>query len=303
MKLLDLFSGIGGFSLAASWAGIETAAFCEREKFCQKVLKNHWPQVPIVDDIFKMRGDKFGAIDIVSGGFPCQPFSVAGKRAGQEDDRYLWPEMFRIISEARPAWVVGENVPGIIDMALDQVLFDLEGIGYETQTVIIPACAVDAQHRRDRVWILGYSEHAGHASTEERGSTEKRKDTSTTRKIKTSESSGSSLKHENVGHAERSGLQDGNAGKDRQPTYIKSSGTNSGHTRGKRPTQSRLGNLVDGLPTGLDGYWPAEPPDIPRTSKGIPNRVNRLKALGNSIVPQVAFQIFRAIVELDEQAR
>src|SRR5690349_20180105 len=105
LKLLDLFSGIGGFSLAASIPGIETVVFCERDNFCQKILKKHWPQIPIVDDIKNLRGDEFGKIDIVSGGFPCQPFSTAGKQRGKEDDRYLWPEMFRVIKTARPTWI------------------------------------------------------------------------------------------------------------------------------------------------------------------------------------------------------
>lgn len=160
MRHLDLFSGIGGFSLAASWVwdDLEIVSFCEQDKFCQKVLKKHWPDVPIFDDIYTLKGDQFGAVDIITGGFPCQPFSVAGKQRGSEDDRYLWPEMLRVIKEAKPRWVVGENVTGIINLALDDVLASLENIGYETQAFIIPACGVDAPHRRDRVWIVAHSE-------------------------------------------------------------------------------------------------------------------------------------------------
>ncbi|MBH8606011.1 DNA cytosine methyltransferase [Thermoactinomyces sp. CICC 10521] len=166
MRVLDLFSGIGGFSLAAHWAGMETAAFCEIETFCQKVLRKNFPGVPIYDDVRSVtkeqlerdgviNGDR--TIELVCGGFPCQPFSVAGKQRGKEDDRHLWPEMFRIIKELRPAWVVGENVTGLIKLALDDVIADLESEGYTVRAFIIPAAAVGAPHRRDRVWIVGDS--------------------------------------------------------------------------------------------------------------------------------------------------
>ena len=160
MRHLDLFSGIGGFALAASWVWPEheVVAFCEQDQFCQKVLSKHWPDVPVNTDIHTLRGDEFGSIDLVSGGFPCQPYSVAGKRRGAEDDRALWPEMLRIIKEAKPTWVLGENVAGIIKMELDKVLSDLESIGYETRAFVIPACAVNAPHRRDRVWVVAYSD-------------------------------------------------------------------------------------------------------------------------------------------------
>jgi len=153
MRHLDLFSGIGGFALAARWMGWETVAFCEREKYAKRVLEQHWPGVPIIGDITQWPSKRIGC-DIITGGFPCQPFSCAGKQAGKQDDRYLWPAMLSVIERERPAWVVGENVVGIIKMALDQVLADLEAIGYATRAFVIPACAVDAHHRRDRVWIV-----------------------------------------------------------------------------------------------------------------------------------------------------
>jgi len=168
MRHLDLFSGIGGFALAARWMNWETVQFVEIDKFCQQVLKKHWPNVPIHDDIKTFDGTKFrGTVDIVTGGFPCQPFSTAGKRKGKADDRYLWPEMLRVITEVRPTFIVAENVPGIIGLALDQVLTDLEEEGYwnyidrqgrkKIAPLIIPACGVNAPHRRDRVWIVAYS--------------------------------------------------------------------------------------------------------------------------------------------------
>ena len=157
MKMLSLFSGIGGIDLAAEWAGIETIAFCEIDPFCQKVLKKHWPDVPIFPDIKELRGEDIGTVDIVAGGFPCQPYSVAGKQGGKEDDRDLWPEMFRVIQETKPTWIVGENVAGFVNMELERTLLDLESEGYETQTLIIPACAVNAKHQRYRTFIVGYS--------------------------------------------------------------------------------------------------------------------------------------------------
>lgn len=152
---LDLFSGIGGFALAAGWAGFKTIGFCDNEPYAQAVLKKHWPDVPIHGDIKTLDGTAYRGVTLLTGGFPCQPFSNAGKRRGKDDDRYLWPQMLRVIQEARPDWIVGENVVGIIGLALDQVLSDLEKEGYEVEAIIVPACGVDANHRRNRVWIVG----------------------------------------------------------------------------------------------------------------------------------------------------
>lgn len=144
-------------------AGFKTVGQCEWAEFQTKILEKHWPNVPRWRDIRTLTGESFyertglRTVDVISGGFPCQPFSVAGKHGGQDDDRYLWPEMLRIIHEIRPGWVIGENVPGIVNMALDKVLSDLENEGFETQPFIIPACGVDAPHRRERVCILAYA--------------------------------------------------------------------------------------------------------------------------------------------------
>jgi len=160
---LSLFSGIGGLDLAAELAGITTVGQCEWADYPSKILEKHWPDVPRWRDIRTLTKESFyektglRTVDIISGGFPCQPFSVAGKRGGKADDRYLWPEMLRVIHELRPAWVLGENVPGIVSMALDTVLADLENEGYAGQAFIVPACGVDAPHRRDRAAILAYS--------------------------------------------------------------------------------------------------------------------------------------------------
>ena len=161
---LSLFSGIGGLDLAAEMAGIKTVGQCEWADYQTKILEKHWPDVPKWRDIRTLTKESFyertglRTVDIVSGGFPCQPFSNAGKRQGERDDRFLWPEMLRVISELKPAWVIGENVPGIVNLALDTVLSDMESRGYAAQPFIIPACGVDAPHKRDRVAILAYSD-------------------------------------------------------------------------------------------------------------------------------------------------
>lgn len=173
---LSLFSGIGGLDLAAEAAGFTSVGQCEWADYPTKVLEKHWPDVPRWRDIQTLTGDDFYArtgrrsVTVISGGFPCQPFSVAGKQRGKEDDRYLWPQMLRVISEVKPTWVIGENVPGIINLALDTVLSDLESQGYSCQTFIIPAAGVDAPHRRERVCIVGYSKHNGLSSAEIAGS-------------------------------------------------------------------------------------------------------------------------------------
>jgi len=152
---LDLFSGIGGFALAAGWAGFETIGFCDNEPYAQAVLKKHWPNVPIHGDIKTLDGTAYRGVTLLTGGFPCQPYSSSGKQRGKDDDRHLWPEMLRVIQQAKPSWVIGENVVGIINMELEQVCIDLEACGYEVEPIIIPACGVDTPHRRNRVWIIG----------------------------------------------------------------------------------------------------------------------------------------------------
>lgn len=167
MRKLSLFSGIGGLDLAAKLAGMETIAFCEREAFPCKVLAHRFPGVPIYDDVrtltaAQLRKDGiigYGKpLDLLSAGYPCQPFSSAGKRLGEADDRHLWPEVARLLYELRPTWFIGENVAGHVSMGLDDVLSDLASIGYEARVFLIPACAVGAPHRRDRIFIVGYTD-------------------------------------------------------------------------------------------------------------------------------------------------
>ena len=159
IRILDLCSGIGGFSLGLeATGGFETVAFCEVDEFCCKVLNKHWPDVPIYKDLKELGNDPTRIVqefDLICGGIPCQPFSVAGKKKGKEDDRHLWPYMHEIIKHKKPSWVIVENVGGFVNVALDDVCLDLEAQGYATQSFIIPACSVEAPHRRDRIWILG----------------------------------------------------------------------------------------------------------------------------------------------------
>lgn len=173
MRVLDLFSGIGGFSLGLEAAGMKTIAFCEKEPFCRKVLKKHWPEIPCYEDIKTLDGSQFhGTADIVCGGYPCQPFSVAGKRQAEEDERHLWPEMLRIIQGVRPRWVIAENVAGHIELGFDEVAASLESEGFTVWPFVIPACAVDAPHRRDRIWIVAHAKQSGRgngAECDERG--------------------------------------------------------------------------------------------------------------------------------------
>ena len=158
LKILDLFSGIGGFSLGLeATGGFETAAFCDIDPYCRSVLKKHWPNVPIFEDIRKLKGTDIGTVDIITGGYPCQPFSVAGKQKGVEDKRHLWPEYFRLIKECRPTWVIGENVSGHIKLGLDSVIEDLESEGYATRTFSISASSIGANHKRERIWIVANS--------------------------------------------------------------------------------------------------------------------------------------------------
>ena len=281
---MDLFSGIGGFALAARMAGnIETVAFCEREAYAQRVLKKHWPEVPICDDIHNLKGNDYGPIDLVTGGFPCQPYSLAGERRGNDDDRALWPQMLRVIREARPTWVIGENVPGIISLALDGVLADLECEGYACETFIIPACAVDAKHRRSRVWIVahdGLRESMGLSGRVEtcRLGTSNRRETMA---VPNSISGRTGTKRQNGPEAGHDGQDVSNGHKSRLEER-ESERRDNGQ---KQPTVERVHR------------WLHEP-DVGRVADGIPSRVDRLKGLGNAIVPQVAAALLSKILEV-----
>lgn len=309
MTHLDLFSGIGGFALGLRMAGgFETVAFCESDKFCHQVLNRHWPDVPIFDDIKTLKGTDVGTIGIVTGGAPCQPFSVAGKQGGTADNRYLWPEMFRVIQETNPNWVIFENVPGIINMALEQVLSDLESEGYGTETFIVPACGVNAPHRRNRVWVVAHAKCTQRWPCKPVGHDADRSDdrwNKTPSGDRTPGSHGrdgimanptgrsSTMANANIEHGdhERPGTNTV-CGELRQKTKLQ--------RYGNRKSKPGLGREIARLPSGLDGHftdtWNGDwEGNTPRVSRGVPNRTNRLKALGNSVVPQIVAEIGRII--------
>ena len=368
---LSLFSGIGGIDLAAEWAGIKTVGQCEWAEYPTKVLEKHWPTVPRWKDIRTLTGKSFyektnrRTVDIISGGFPCQPFSVAGKRRGKEDDRYLWPEMVRVIKELRPTWVVGENVAGIVRMALPDILSELEACGYRTRTFLIPACAVGARHRRYRVAIVGYSEHNGLSATAVSGSTQKTSEREPKGKKEAGELAGtgkpgnskamanaeSQYKRrlpvrtkkekpgfgsggEDVQHAYSAECKEQHTTSEPEKTRIAMWGCDAGdvcNASGKglqdgagksvegqeqepesersmrRATKSILGRMVDGISAWLDGdldfiighHWDDEP-NVPRTATGVEHRAERIKCLGNAVVPQQFYPIFRAIAETEK---
>lgn len=276
MRHVDLCSGIGGFALGFQWAGLSNPVlFCDIEPWSRQVLKKHWPDVPIAEDVKELANDPDGLIpdcDIITAGYPCQPFSVAGQRRGAEDDRHIWPHIFSIIQRKRPSWCVFENVYGHVSMGLDEVLSDLEGEGYATRPFIIPACAVDALHRRDRVWII-------------------------------------SRNLANSDNARQSASQgDWEDCRDKQGNNTRRSGQNVADTAGKRQQRSRLHarpqhraqnkngetNRADNSCQRDAQFWLPEPA-VGRVANGIPKRVDRLRGLGNAIVPQIAQKIGETI--------
>ena len=246
MDHVDLCSGIGGFALGFEWAGLSRPVlFCDIEPWSRKVLRKHWPDVPIAEDVKELASDPDGLIPdtdprrtILTAGYPCQSFSLAGKRRGTEDDRHIWPYIFSIIQARRPAFCVFENVYGHVTLGLDQVLFDLEGEGYATRPFIVPACATDAPHRRDRLWIIA----------------------------------------RNVANSDSAGLQ----GRE-----------NAGDTSQSRAQRDEQSARCSQRPDGQN--WLPEPP-VGRVANGIPRRVDRLRGLGNAIVPQIAQRIGATIL-------
>ena len=328
---IDLFSGIGGFALAARWNGIKTVQFVEIDPFCRKVLEKNFEGVPIHDDIKtftnsegnrleergmaqlrnegrQLAGNNDATTFLLTGGFPCQPFSCAGKRKGTQDDRHLWPEMLRVIKEFKPTWIIGENVAGIRSMelvnsdsavesnpdiqedgendyttVLDGICNDLEGIGYEVQPIIIPACAVGAPHRRDRVWFVAHSLNGEYGT-----------------------SRGQSRETDGLQGINRQTLRSGRIERtdSHAPDTTINRNTKSTRQQGGtyRPWEVQYGR------TGAGSNWLEVATRLCRMDDGVSeelykletsDRVARLKALGNAIVPQVASEIMKAIVMVE----
>ena len=293
LKLLDLFTGIGGFSLGLESTGyFETIGFVEKDEFCQKVLKKNFNNIPIESEVRNVKGDRYKA-DIITGGFPCQPFSVAGKRRGKEDDRYLWDETIRVIKECKPRWFIGENVEGIINiqdgLVLRQVQDDLEKEGFQVQCLVIPASGIGAWHQRKRVWIIGYN-------------------------LSNSNSRRSIGKNEEI---QTRGDTINNGSKDvpnTQRNQHKHTTTRQGrtnklwgfYTTEKKQTTHDLWSKTSGCNAPLRQYtwWQAQ-----SAFCGVPHgisceldkdRKNRIKSLGNSIVPLIARELGLAIMKAEQ---
>lgn len=270
MNVLDLFSGIGGFSLGLERAGMRTVAFCEIDPFCRRVLAKHWPGVPIFDDVRTITGASVGHVDIICGGFPCQDISAAGARVGIDGKRSgLWREYARLIGEIRPRYVIVENVADLLVRGFGRVLGDLAALRYNAEWHCIPAAAVGADHWRDRVWIIAYPDSTGSKPIHVGGWEQRSKEMG-----------------EAAAYHDRSRLsgrmQAGTIGAD------------------ARAISARLGLAISSsiaFPE-LDG---AGSPVLGRGEDGIPNRVDRMHALGNAVVPQIPELIGRAILSIQEQ--
>ena len=280
LRVLDLFSGIGGFSLGLEWTGgFETAAFCEIEKYPQEVLAKNFPGVPIYDDIKELTAERLvrdgiGRIDVITGGYPCQPFSVAGKQKGEKDDRHIWPFMLEIIAQVRPAWVICENVYGHIALGLDTVLLGLENEGYSSRTFIVPACSVNASHKRDRLWLVSHS-YSGCSEIKD-------KELFTGRQTAPGSSSGKNV---------------ADSGSTRGAVGLSGSvERKEGVTRKSLDSSNQQG----GGQTG--NHWAIEP-GMGRVANGIPRRVAKLKALGNAVVPQIPMMIGQAILDYEQNKK
>jgi len=368
LQHLDLFSGIGGFSLGLeATGGFETKAFCDIEKYPRQVLQKHWPHVKQYEDIKelnyeRLKADGIDSIDIITGGYPCQPFSVAGRKKGEEDPRHLWPEYFRLVKELRPTWVIGENVSGHIKLGLDTVISDLESEDYAVRPFSISASSIGANHQRERVWILAHSRRSQWPRAELRGENENetREENANQfeRSSSTSEFNVANTQSQWSGEIKNIDKEKRNKGGSETQSY--SSGGNVANTKSERLQRGQWNNQGEGREvlsserqdgneirsetgrsnrvstqenvsnpsssrreTGIseeryreegnteesnndsdrrrgwqrENNWAVEP-DVGRVAHGIPKRVDRLKSLGNSLVPQIPYYIGKTILEV-----
>jgi DNA (cytosine-5)-methyltransferase 1 len=336
---LSLFSGIGGIDLAAEWAGFTTVGQCEWADYPYKVLCKHWPDVPKWRDVRDVTADSVRAagierIDLLSGGFPCQPHSVAGKRRASDDERDLWPELARVIGELKPRWFLGENVPGLLSSEagrfFGRVLRDLAALGYRVGWCVYGAKDVGAPHRRDRVFIVAYSESDGRPPWRAESERQQRElcVTRGSSSLNVADSASEGLPEWRPSRFTESQVETG-AGMEPKPERCgaladtnvpglqglgrlhecpgeRTSRASCGAVPGVRKSQPGLGRVLDGLSPGMDEHrWPAgfgeeqydwEPP---RVTTGVKHRADRLKCLGNAVVPQQVYPILKAIAEIE----
>lgn len=312
----SLFSGIGGFDLGFERAGLRTAWFVERDPFCTAVLNERWPGVPVYDDVCTVGADVLEPVDLLCGGFPCQDLSAAGKGAGLDGARSgLWAEFARLIGELRPRYVVVENVPMLRSRGLGRVLGEMAALGYDAEWDCVPASAVGAPHRRDRIWIVAYPQRSG---LEGHGAESGQPQVAEPRH-------GGSPVADPEGERQRAGLREAGAREEarRQHQSVAPNGRGPGGSgavgnpdgspsdahpeagssrgavgeSGRGAAEPGLGGVADGVPHRLDSYpWFQEPEGVPRTALGVEHCKHRLMALGNALVPQIAEEIGRRIM-------
>ena len=279
LRHVDLCSGIGGFSLGFEWAELsKPVLFCDIEPWSRQILAKHWFDVPIAEDVKELANDPDGLVpdcDIITAGYPCQPFAQAGKRRGTEDDRHIWPYIFSIIQSKRPTWCVFENVYGHVTLGLDEVLSDLERESYATRPFIVPACATDAPHRRDRLWII--CRNVGNPKNER------------CNKWSDAEREGAENKQE-----QRLGVWGKPSGSSKDVADTDSERRRSWNTQRKDAKAVRQSSRHSGNNSRRMEAWQPEP-SVGRVANGIPRRVDRLRGLGNAIVPQIAMRIGQTI--------
>ena len=305
---LDLFSGIGGFSLGLEATGyFDTVAFCDFDPYCQKVLRKHWPWVTIYDDVKELNSERLSAnghtkIDIITGGYPCQPFSIAGRQKGEQDPRHVWPEMFRLVKELRPTWVIGENVSGHIKLGLDTVLENLESEGYSARAFSISASSIGANHQRERVWILAHSGCTQHEGTlfgsQDENEIGKENAHQFERPSQTSKSDVANTQGvSSYGREDRKHTEQRNTEREVRGESSNDANTDSERLEG-RWSQCGLRESQEEGQIGWSQWWQSEP-NVGRVAHGVPKRVDRLKSLGNSLVPMIPYYIGMSIKKGD----
>lgn len=309
MTFGSLFAGIGGFDLGLERAGMRCLWQVEIDPFCTRVLQKHWPEIARFGDIRTVGKHNLPTVDLVCGGFPCQPFSAAGKQRGTADDRHLWPEMLRVVSEIKPRWVIAENVPGLLSIeqgvVFESVLSSLEAEGYEVAPLVIPACGVDAPHRRERVWIVAHASGTGQRPDNGRRPVRDADRDGESQIRRDEQQPGAGGNSADVAHApgiargaERGHRTSGGhtmggderAGADVADAAIVGSGTRQAECAGQEREPAPVEH----------SRWATEP-DVGRVAHGIPSRVDRLRALGNAVVPQVVEALGRMILAADDR--